>query len=761
MRPVFRLSLILALIACSLVACTRDPNVRKQKYFESGQRYFERGKYQEAAIQFNNAIQTDPRFAQAHYQLALTYSRLHQWSRAFQELSRVLELQPNNYKAHIDIANLLIANQEFKQAKEQHLDLVTEQDPNNPDLHMALANYQTGVGNLPAALQEMQKAIALDPNRSDLYLNQGMLQFNAQQFDGSENSFKKAVSLDPKSMGAQMALGSFYQRRGLYAEAEQQYRHAMQVDPKDPDPRSALVQLLTAEGNKAEAEKILRQTKEDLPDNSIGYRMLGDWYFANGDLDRATAEYESLYKQHPKDIRVRKNFAQLLVLKNRLDEARTITDGLLKQYPQDDDALDLRGQILLNQGKGSQAVEALQTAIQTNPESGVAHDHLGKAFAQIGNYTRAEAEWREALRLRPDLSDAQTNLAAALSRTGDWNGLYDTASNIIQTRPTAVEGYAFRAIAASNLGRKDQAEQDVQKAIEVAPKSAIGYIQLGNLRLPDKRFPEAEKAFQTALTLDPKSTDALNGMMRTYLAQKDPDKAIAAANAQIAKTPDSTGFYDLLGTALFENKKDYPGAEVAFSKSIALDKTNSDAYLKLGQVYLAAGNADQALATYQQGIKDNPRDVPLHIFMGEVYERNHAWEDAKTAYQKALDIQPDNPVASNNYAYLILQQGGNIDLALAMAQTARRAMPDSPNAADTLGWAFYQKGAYSNAIDLFKEAVQKKPNDPTFHYHLGMAYEKADQPVPAREHLRQVLKISPNFNDAGEVKKALSELGGI
>ena len=50
--------------------CSRDPNVRKQKYFDSGEKYFAAGKYHEAAIQFSNAIQIDSRFAQAHYELA-------------------------------------------------------------------------------------------------------------------------------------------------------------------------------------------------------------------------------------------------------------------------------------------------------------------------------------------------------------------------------------------------------------------------------------------------------------------------------------------------------------------------------------------------------------------------------------------------------------------------------------------------------------------------------------------------------------------
>src|SRR5229473_5160782 len=114
---VVRLLLVCSLAATVFTGCSRDPNVRKQKYFESGERYFARGKYREAAIQFSNAAQVDPRFAQAHYQLAETYLKLQEWTRAYQELGRTLELQPDNYQAHIDIANLLIAGRDLKQAQ--------------------------------------------------------------------------------------------------------------------------------------------------------------------------------------------------------------------------------------------------------------------------------------------------------------------------------------------------------------------------------------------------------------------------------------------------------------------------------------------------------------------------------------------------------------------------------------------------------------------------------------------------------------------
>jgi tetratricopeptide (TPR) repeat protein len=133
-------------------------------------------------------------------------------------------------------------------------------------------------------------------------------------------------------------------------------------------------------------------------------------------------------------------------------------------------------------------------------------------------------------------------------------------------------------------------------------------------------------------------------------------------------------------------------------------------------------------------------------------------------YQKSLDIRANNPLAANNLAYLMVQTGDNLDSALSLAQIARRGMAESPNAADTLGWVYYQKGSYRSAIDLFEESVKlaekaKRPDNPTVHYHLGLAYNKTGEFALAKQHLQRVLKINPQYRDAGDVKKLLSQIG--
>jgi tetratricopeptide (TPR) repeat protein len=764
-----RLWLACLVLTAIFTGCSRDPNVRKQKYFDSGEKYFAEGKYHEAAIQFSNAIQIDSRFAQAHYELSQTYLKLDDKNRAFQELSRTVELAPDNYRARIDLANLLIAVRNpdgttqpdaLKQAK-THLDILRDKQPNNPETHEAWASYYAVQNNLGAATAEMDKAIEVDPNRSESYLQRAIFRLGKGLPDQAEEDFKKATQVDPKAMNAQLALGAFYQSRNRLPEAETQFKHTVELDPKNPAPREALVRLLMQENKRDEAESFLRQTKKDLADNPEGYRMLGDFY-ATFDVDKATAEYASLYSDHPKNIKVKKNYVQLLLLKNRLDEATKLDDEILKANPHDPDALVYKGQVQLARKDSAGAIDPLQEALRNDPDNPEAHYWLGNAFAQQHNEDQAKQEWREAVRLRPDLTDAQRALAALALQHGDIDTVLQTAQQIITAQPYSADGYILKGVADLARQHYDAAQQDAQQAMQRAPQSPAPYVQMGNIELIQKHYDQAVTFYQQALDKDSSSAEGLSGVMNTYSVQKQYEKAIAAAHVQIAKSPNNSSFYDLLGTALFNGRKDLPGAEAALRKAVELDKNNVDAVEKLGKVQIQEGASDKALAVYQQAIKDNPREVMFYILSGELYADRKDWDHAKNMYQQALSIVPDHPLASNNLAYVILEQGGNVDVALGLAQTARRGMPDSPDAADTLGWAYYHKGIYQSAINEFQEALrlsQKRgePDHADVHYHLGIAYQKNNQTALAVQQLEKAVKLDPKNDDA---RKALSELHG-
>ena len=112
------LHVILILGACLLAVCSRNPEERKQFYLGKADSYFQKGQYREAAIMYQNVIQIEPRFAQAHYQLALCYLRQSEWQRAYAEAMRTVELEPTNWKAHLTVGDLLLAARQYASARE-------------------------------------------------------------------------------------------------------------------------------------------------------------------------------------------------------------------------------------------------------------------------------------------------------------------------------------------------------------------------------------------------------------------------------------------------------------------------------------------------------------------------------------------------------------------------------------------------------------------------------------------------------------------
>src|SRR4029077_1158381 len=131
-----------------------------------------------------------------------------------------------------------------------------------------------------------------------------------------------------------------------FAEAEQQFQAALQLAPQTPAAYRDLAAVYDILGKRPQAVKILQQASQIMPDNPDAYRLLGEFYFSIGDMPNALAEYASLDKDHPKDLRVQEKYIELLLLGNRLDEASRLDQELRRQDPSDVYWLILHGRIL-------------------------------------------------------------------------------------------------------------------------------------------------------------------------------------------------------------------------------------------------------------------------------------------------------------------------------------------------------------------------------------------------------------------------------
>jgi tetratricopeptide (TPR) repeat protein len=755
--PTFLLALSL-LLASVFSGCISTPAARTQKFYDQGLRDFSRQKYPEAIISFSRALQIDPRFVDAHYQLAQCHQRQGNWAGAVRELQRTIELQTENSHAQIDLGRIMLAGGKNQDAKDRAL-VVLHSDPKNLDAEILLSNADTLMGNLKDAVDEAQAAVTLAPDQIRTHVNLAVVQQKAGADDAAETALRKAQLVDPASPIPRLALGNLYERRNRWADARAEFQAAIALVPKDPQPRSSLAVLYLKQGDQSAAEKVFADAKQQVPDDPAIYRLLGDYYMSQGNFSAALSEFGALSTRYQKDLPVRKTYVQLLILNHRTDEATQLNDAILAAAPNDPESLILRGQIQIQQNHLDDSILTLRQALSFDSNNAMGHYQLGVAFQKKGQPEQADGEWHTAVRLRPDLQQAWSALGTSAAQRSDWRSLEPIADQVRKIAPSSPDGYLFHATAMFNQGDAVAAEADFKQLIQIAPQSPLGFVKLGQLRSQQKRWNEAEDSYRQALSRDPNSSAAIEGLVTLEFARNRPADGVRILQTQIEKTPGDSTLYFLLGQAHLKDSQPAE-AEHDLTRAISIDSHNVNALILLAQLQVSRGDVQQGIVSYQRGIELAPANVDLYVGLAALYDSQGNWQKAQVLHQKALSIRPDFAPAANDLAYLMLEHGGDLNVALTLAQTARRGLPTLPNSADTLGWAYYHGGSFSVAAPLFEEAVKKEPTNPTYHYHLGLTYQKLNQSTRARAELQKAINIDPKSPLADRARQAGTQAAG-
>jgi Flp pilus assembly protein TadD len=143
--------------------------------------------------------------------------------------------------------------------------------------------------------------------------------------------------------------------------------------------------------------------------------------------------------------------------------------------------------------------------------------------------------------------------------------------------------------------------------------------------------------------------------------------------------------------------------------------------------------------------------------IGMIHEARSEHDTARKQYEAVLADHPRSGVAANNLAW-IYAENGRLDDAVRLATIARDELRRRPEPEDTLGWALLKKGSTQEAIAAFERAVDQAPDNPTYLYHLGLAYAKANHAAGARKALNKALALKADFPGAADARATLAAL---
>jgi len=174
-------------------------------------------------------------------------------------------------------------------------------------------------------------------------------------------------------------------------------------------------------------------------------------------------------------------------------------------------------------------------------------------------------------------------------------------------------------------------------------------------------------------------------------------------------------------------------------------------YLSYGSIFYQRGYYEQAGASFQRALRDDPSSAEALYGLGSVYLQQQKTADARSCFERAIKLQasyPDTlPNAWNNLGLLATREGRTAE-AIPYFQEALKLSPDHLVALENLGNAYRQLRQWDDARKTLEHAVAVGPQDPEANYSLGMVYAQLNDTDHAYDYLQRALRLRPAYPEA-------------
>jgi tetratricopeptide (TPR) repeat protein len=790
-----RITAAIVLALCALVSCGRDPKVAARNYLDSGNRYFNKGRFAEARLMYIRAKQKDLRFGEAYYRWGLSEIKLGSYGPAVQAFERAIEQIPANsplrWDAMIRLSDIyLVACHQERDPRIQKQYIadvgrwsgeLLKRDANSFDGHRvagdlelaksaadaAVAEKQGAAEHLDKAIEEYHKADAIKPGQTIVLMQLARTAASQGDLPAAERSYREVLDRDKNLQAAYTELYKLLWFENTPDDAEDVLKLACRNNPGEVGYLTTLALQYSLQHRKSDMAGVLDQIQAHAKEYPDAYIVVGDFYYRQGDHDAAIAEYNQGIARDPqRKVSYQKHIIEVMLHQGRRAEALELNVAILKEAPKDPDARGLAAAFLLDQGDAAKAITELEAVVTTAPDNPVARLDLGRAYAEKGAWEQARQSFQKSLEIKPDYLLPRVALAKLQLSRNEYGSALKSAQAILANYDRN-NSTAELIVTGSLIGQHQygEARRLLESMTEGGGGSPDVYLQLGVLNLEDHKLAECQGAFRKAYELNPTDSRGLMGVVRCYLADNKSEAALALLQTESDKAPARADLrLAVANVGLDMGKFDLAIAEYqnVLGASGKNTRQRAAAYLRLGEAYQHKGDYSSAIANMQKARESEPDETTVLISLALALDEAGRTSESKQTYEAALKLDPNNGLVLNNLAFLLAEHGGDLNDALIKALKARQLLPNLRNASDTLGWIYLKKGLNDNAIDIFKQLVDKAPAEEqaAYRYHLAMALSQKGAKTEAVKELRESLKYDPSKGDREKIQQLLVRLSG-
>jgi tetratricopeptide (TPR) repeat protein len=718
-RRSWLLLILLLGVSCGLCGCSRA--AKKNRHLTRGQDFFKAHKYDQAEIEFLNALRLERTNAVAMRQLALVYCEQGRIPRAYVALKEAVRLEPLDAEARLRLAGIQLASRELKEAH-GHAEAILAHNPANEEALMILADAVTSVEDMEAVRERLEALRPRAENKAGFHIAFGMLQLRQYETNEALASCQRAVSLDPKSSAAHVALGNVFS--------------------------------LLKDGSKADFH--FKTGSELAPLRSARRIQYADFKMKSGDLAAARTHLQSITNQAPDFIPPYTRLAEIAFTERQLDEAASLNKKVLNRDPQNYEALLLRGRIDMAKGEPAKALVDFERVVNTYPTAAPGYYHLALAQLLTRNPNQAIQSLRQVVEFDPKHTDAVLLLAELNIRKNEFAAAIAPLKQLVKERPQIAQAHFLLAAAYRGQQDLEAAAAVCEKMTSMFPGNARPYYLWGQILLLEQKKKEARKKFERALEISPEFLQPIDELVDLDIAEQQFSAAEQRVQKYIEKYPKAAALWLMLAK-VYSAGNEHAKAEDALIKVIELDPNSQPGYLALARTYIASNKHQLALERLNALLARTPNDPTALMRTAAIHHELKNYTAARDIYEKLLALHPRFAPALNNLAYLYSEELNQLDKAYKLARTARELQPADAQVADTFAWILFKRGEYPWALSLLQESAEQRPTSEVL-FHLGMAHYMLGEEQPARLAFRRALNLGHEFRGKAEAEQRLGML---
>ncbi|MBE9568698.1 MAG: PEP-CTERM system TPR-repeat protein PrsT [Proteobacteria bacterium] len=727
-----------------LSACGGD--VDDAQSVVSAKAYIEKNQLQEAYLELKNALQVNPRNAEARYLLGKVNLTIGDTAFAEKEFRKAEEAGWDEGESRVGLTQAWVVNNQFKKVldeieiKDSYADSVradlyglrayaeaaqgyaglakvsvergAEIDKNAFQLMKTSIQIKMASGQLDAASEQLDAALALYVDNAELLLLRASIALQNKDNEHAISDYRNVLEHEPKSVvtqpgrSARVGLARLLILNKDYQQAKGLLKPLKKQRPKDLEVNFMLGLLAFEEKDFDQAEDSLLKVLRLAPDHARTQLLFGAVNFAQKDFEQA-AYYVSKYLQLvPGDLQARKLLGRTYILMGQQAEAQAILRSGLQQGT-DAELLALIGVSQLRAGDKVSGISDLKKAVQVSPGSTALRGELAKAYISAGETENAIKQLNTILAEGGDKNKTEILKVAAYLRSKQYDQAINMALDILKRSPEDVAVLTLVGNVFAASGDRAEARKYYNQALDLEPKNLSAAMLLAVLEEAEGKNDVAKVIYEKLSIKNPESIAPVLALARLAAQEKDFDSMLSWLEKARVQAPGEIRPRVVLAE-FYLGDRQYDKAGTLIDEALNISANEPSLLLLKSKNFLAQQRYIEALPPLKELVTRVPKSISVRTLLGETYMRLEQYSDARRQLELVLKEQPYYVSA-----LLVLarteQHAGNYDLAVKYARQVKNIQPDRYMAYEIIGDVSMLSKDYPQASAAYEQAVAIRP----------------------------------------------------